>query len=345
MTETLFTFDEHNYLECQEAYRGDVNQEYYLGDYTIESASNIEVRADRKGVGSSSIIHLHSRTRLRFDRSWSHIQEDATDVIVLWFVKRGRMQIHGPQGQSTAGTGDFAITKSMQPFSIRCETDDQSVHDVLHLVVPAHEFRRFVPHEVKAGFVLQHGCGQLALAEQLLHGVFQEKDGLSERTEQLMVESTLALVADAIADHEDCLAVRPSLRETRLHDVLRYIDLHLSDPNLSTAMVAEACGISQRYLSELLKLNGTPFSDHVWNKRVEAASRWLASTDAGEISIAEIAFRVGFKSPAHFSRMFKRVHEVGPREYRQARRSDAEDSMENTGELMSLGLHEHRTLQ
>jgi AraC-like DNA-binding protein len=38
--------------------------------------------------------------------------------------------------------------------------------------------------------------------------------------------------------------------------------------------------------------------------------------------MAEIAFRVGFKSPAHFSRMFKRVFKKGPREYRAAFQGD-----------------------
>ena len=37
MTETLFVFDQANYRECQSAYRGERNQEYYLGDYVIEA--------------------------------------------------------------------------------------------------------------------------------------------------------------------------------------------------------------------------------------------------------------------------------------------------------------------
>jgi AraC-like DNA-binding protein len=36
------------------------------------------------------------------------------------------------------------------------------------------------------------------------------------------------------------------------------------------------------------------------------------------VSISEIAYSVGFKSPAHFSRMFKRVFDMNPREYRAA---------------------------
>src|SRR3546814_8015311 len=82
MTETLFMFDKRNYQECQNAFRGSRNQEYYLGDYSIEASSVIDVRADRKTVGSCSIIRLRSKCRLFFRRNWSHISEDGTDVAV-----------------------------------------------------------------------------------------------------------------------------------------------------------------------------------------------------------------------------------------------------------------------
>ena len=39
--------------------------------------------------------------------------------------------------------------------------------------------------------------------------------------------------------------------------MLRYIEVHLSDPKLSITTVAKGCGISTRYLSFLLKLHGT----------------------------------------------------------------------------------------
>jgi AraC-like DNA-binding protein len=42
----------------------------------------------------------------------------------------------------------------------------------------------------------------------------------------------------------------------------------------------------------------------------------MARSDAASISISEIAYAVGFKSPAHFSRMFKRVYARNPSDYR-----------------------------
>jgi AraC family transcriptional activator of tynA and feaB len=316
MTETLFAFDKRNYQECQDAYRGEKKQEYYLGDYTIESGPVIAVHAERKAVGSCSIIRLKSKTRLSFTRSWSHIREDATDVTVLWFVKCGRLRISHQCGHSVARAGDFAITKSMTPFSMECETDGDSAHEVLHIIVPTHIFRRFVPQEVKAGFAVPGTAREFAIAERILTDVFEDSDELAGHIEQLLVDSALSVVAEAIKDCEDYASVRQSLPDKRLQDVLRFIDVHLSDPGLSTTMVAQSTGISPRYLSFLLKQNGTPFSELVWDKRMKIASRWLASSDPGSISIAEIAFRVGFKSPAHFSRMFKRVFKQGPREYR-----------------------------
>ncbi|MCB1687261.1 MAG: helix-turn-helix transcriptional regulator [Halioglobus sp.] len=316
MAETLFAFDRRNYLDCQTAYRGSKNQEYYLGNYSIEAGSVIDVRAEKKAVGSCSIIRLRSKTRLSFQRTWTHIREDATDVTVLWFVKRGMLRISHQCGQSTAEPGDFAVTRSMTPFSIQCETDSNSVHEVFHLVVPTHIFQGFIPKELKAGFTLCDKRREFGVAERLLNEVFEDEDELAPHLEKLLLDSALTVVAEAVNGNESCMMNRQSLPERRLQDVLRYIDIHLSDPCLSTLVVAEACDMSPRYLSFLLKENGTPFSDLIWDKRMKIARRWLSSTHPGDISIAEIAFRVGFKSAAHFSRMFKRVYKQGPREFR-----------------------------
>ena len=124
------------------------------------------------------------------------------------------------------------------------------------------------------------------------------------------------LIGIAVRASEEAAPARQTISDRRLQDVLRFIEVHLSDPQLSTAMVAKGCGISPRYLSFLLRLKGTSFSELVWEQRLEKAKDWLSSSDPREISISEIAYGVGFKSPAHFSRMFKRVFKVNPREFR-----------------------------
>ena len=316
MTETIFVFDELNYQNCQSAFRGIRNKEYYLGDYSIEAGSVIDVRADRKAVGACSIIRLRSKTRLFFRRSWSHIREDATDVTVLWFVKRGSMRVTHQSGCSVAEAGDVIVTKSMTPFFMECQTDGEAVHEVLHVIIPTHVMSRFMPHGVRSGFCTSAVGREFTIAERILTDIFEDTGELAEHIAQLLMDSALCVLSDAIKDRDASGPVRQKVADKRLKDALRFIEIHLSDPKLSITTVANGCGISARYLSFLLKLHGTPFSRLLWRKRLEVASRWLLQSKANEVSIAEIAYRAGFKSPPHFSRMFKQIYKMNPTAYR-----------------------------
>ena len=321
--ETLFVFDKRNYLDCQNTFRGPRNREYYQGDYTIEASSVIDVRADRKAVGACSIIRLRSRSRLSFRRTWTHIREDGTDVAVLWFVKRGRLSVSHQCGQTVANAGDFLITKSMTPFSVECQTGDDSTHEVLHVIVPTHLLRKLIPQDVKTGFCMPARGRRFSIAERILTDVFEDPGELTEAVAQMLVDSALSVLSEAIKEEASCAPQRQTLSDKRLHDVLRYIETHLSDPKLSIATVSAGCGISPRYLSLLLRLHGTPFSTLVWDKRLKTAGQWLTASKSGEASVSEIAYRVGFKSAAHFSRMFKRQFKLSPRQYRSASLSNA----------------------
>lgn len=317
MAETLFAFDRYNYQNCQSSFRGERGQEYYLGDYSISNSETIDVRAEKKAVGPSSIIRLRSRTHLSFRRSWSHIRQDAIDVTVLWFVKRGRMVVTNQCGQSTAEAGHFVITRSMTPFSVECQTDDEGVYEVLHVTVPTYIVRKFIPDDILTGFTLSTEGRDFALADHILSNIFEDDGELAEETARLLVDSSLSVLSHAIKARHISAPSRQSVSSRRFQEVLRFIETHLSDPHLNVAMVAKGCGISTRYLSFLLTMNGTTFSSLMWGQRIESAKLWMLSSKAKEVSLGEIAYSVGFKSPAHFSRMFKQMCNMNPSEFRK----------------------------
>lgn len=316
MAETLFSLDRRNFRQCQDVFRGERGQEYYRGDFWVEDASVIDVRAERKAVGPISIIRQRSATNLFFRRTRQHIREDATDLSILWFVKHGKLAFSNQCGNKVAMPGDFAITRSMSPFLIECRVDGDSVHELLHVTVPTHILRAHVPQDFGNGLFLPVERAELAIAENILTDVFEDDGSLSEESARLLVETALALIGNAVREDRTASPARQTIADRRLDEVLRFIEVHLSDPQLSTAMVAKGCGISQRYLSFLLRLKGTSFSELVWEQRLAKARDWLSASDPRDISISEIAYGVGFKSPAHFSRMFKRVFSVNPREFR-----------------------------
>ena len=196
--ETLFAFDKRNYRDCQNAFRGPRNREYYSGDYSIESGSVIDVRAERKAIGSSSIIRLRSRTRLFFRRTWTHIREDATDVAILCFVKRGRIHLSHACGETVARPGDFLLTKSMTPFATECQPGEDGVHEVLHLTVPMHLLRRVGCNDVSTGFCVAADSRKFAIAERILNDLFEDAGELKESVAQLLVDTALTVLAEAI---------------------------------------------------------------------------------------------------------------------------------------------------
>ncbi|MFT3968101.1 MAG: AraC family transcriptional regulator [Sphingobium sp.] len=334
MAETLFSFDRKNFRDCQHLFRGERNQEYYCGDFWIEEGSVIDVRAERKAVGPCSIIMLRSATKQFFRRTRRHIRDDATDLSVLWFVKRGRIVFSDQCGNRSAGPGEFIITRSMSPFLIECQPDGDAAHEALHVTVPTHILRAFLAQDVASALFLSAERREVAIAQKILTSVFRDEDLLSDQSARTLVDAALTIIGHAIRADEAGMPARQTVADRRLAEVLRFIEVHLSDSNLSTSMVAKGCGISPRYLSFLLRLKGTSFSELVWEQRLEKARSWLSSSQPRDISISEIAYGVGFKSPAHFSRMFKRVFKMNPREFRSSAPGDslAQDYARYTGE-------------
>lgn len=316
MAEMLFSLNPKNYRECQQVFRGEREQEYYRGDFWVEDASTIDVRSERKAVGPVSIIRQRSATNLFFRRTRQHIREDATDLSILWFVKHGKLAFSNQCGNKVARPGDFAITRSMSPFFIECQTDGESAHEFIHVTVPTHILRAHIPQDFSTGLFMPLERPELAIAENILTDIFSDDGVLSEDSAKVLIDTVLTLVGNAVRASEEAVPARQTIADRRLQEVLRFIEVHLSDPQLSTAMVAKGCGISPRYLSFLLRFKGTSFSELVWEQRLEKARDWLRSSDPRDISISEIAYGVGFKSPAHFSRMFKRVFGLNPREFR-----------------------------
>jgi AraC-like DNA-binding protein len=82
-------------------------------------------------------------------------------------------------------------------------------------------------------------------------------------------------------------------------------------PHLS--LVAEIVGMSERTLQRRLAKSGSTYSDIVQDARFSIASDLMADSD---LNIADIAFAAGYGNAPHFSRAFKRLTGMTPREYR-----------------------------
>lgn len=96
-----------------------------------------------------------------------------------------------------------------------------------------------------------------------------------------------------------------------------YISEHYAE-NLSLSIVADRIGISSGYLSTICAQNlGCGFVDYLNSVRIERACCYL---EQNYLKTYEVAYKVGFRDEKYFSKVFKKIKGMSPKDYRMKSR-------------------------
>lgn len=96
---------------------------------------------------------------------------------------------------------------------------------------------------------------------------------------------------------------RGGKRKDILFGALQFIDIHLTDMDLSQEMVAEHIGLSVSYFCRFFKNEmGISYSNYIIKKRIEFAEQLYRTTD---MKVYEIARKVGYSNEKYFARLYK----------------------------------------
>ncbi len=109
---------------------------------------------------------------------------------------------------------------------------------------------------------------------------------------------------------------QPTLEPRRLQRVLSYIEARLAETISLDDLASEACLSPFHFARLFSQAMGQPPHRYVVERRVAAASELLARRD---ISMAEVALDTGFGTQANFSRVFRKLTGLTPRQYRDLR--------------------------
>lgn len=91
-------------------------------------------------------------------------------------------------------------------------------------------------------------------------------------------------------------------------------DKPLLDGLPTVQQVSDYLKVSPRYLSDMLRsLTGQSTQQHIQNKLIEKAKDILSTSN---LTIAEIAYQLGFEHPQSFNKLFKNKTKVSPLEFR-----------------------------
>jgi len=155
-----------------------------------------------------------------------------------------------------------------------------------------------------------------------LHGVFgtylralsEQLPSLPDGVGQAISESVMGLLSSTLVE-----VFRRTGEPLPLPSVLKlraqqYIQAHLCEPDLSIQRVADALRCSRRYLHKVFEADPVGLERQIWNARLERCHTALMHEANVGRSAGQIAYAWGFKSTAHFCRLFKQHYGMTPGE-------------------------------
>jgi YesN/AraC family two-component response regulator len=106
-----------------------------------------------------------------------------------------------------------------------------------------------------------------------------------------------------------------SLDEKLVKDATAFVEENLSNPDLSVVSLSEALSMSRVNLyRKLLSVTGSTPSEFIRLIRLRHAEQLLMKS---QLSISEIAYKVGFSNQRYFSKCYKELYGYMPSQYKK----------------------------
>ncbi|MFS8198133.1 helix-turn-helix domain-containing protein [Streptomyces sp. CWNU-52B] len=246
------------------------------------------------------------------------IRQSDPEVYQINYLAGGAGVVCSNRYDAVLRTGDLVVMDSSSPYhgDVRADPDTWS-HVTLQLPrellpVPERAMRRLlaVPIDGRSG----------------MGGVFARwLADLNARAAEFtpadvpaLASVTLDLLASAVSR---CLeteaSLSPEIRRTALRaQISAFVEERLADPALTPRAIADAHHLSVRRLQQLLAEDDTSPAAWIRHRRLERCRRDLGNPGLNRRPVHVIAARWGFTDPTHFSRLFRAVYGLPPRDFR-----------------------------
>lgn len=245
------------------------------------------------------------------------IRECDPDLYSVLFPLHGRLVVSQADREAVLGARELALYDSRHPFQIRITGDGGTVSlvraQVPRAVLPLP--RRRLDKALAVSLSGQDGVG--ALLAQFLTRLIA--DSASYRATDVPRLSGIAidLMTASLAHLLDTGAAPPDESGQGLFlRIQAFVQRHLPDPELTPRSIAAAHHISVAYLHRLFQRHDTTVSAWIRRQRLERARRDLADPALRFTPVHQIAARWGFNDHSTFTRAFRAVYDVSPRDYR-----------------------------
>jgi AraC-like DNA-binding protein len=233
------------------------------------------------------------------------VDEACADQLIVTMTTAGQQVVEQDSRRAVLGPRDIFVVDGGRPGVCRIRDRIQS-HT---LVVP----KALVPASFRLPDKLPAGSPKARLLGGYMRLLVRELPSLPAETVDAATRAAIALL-ELITDKDEYRADSQPLRVALLPQVLRYIDTHLSDTEMTTSTIADANAISVRTLHAMFMATGESVNAYIRRRRLEGSRHDLISQPNRKI--IDISRRWGFKNASHFARVFKAAYGSAPQELR-----------------------------
>jgi AraC-like DNA-binding protein len=228
----------------------------------------------------------------------------------LLHLRSGQLRFEQYGRDCRIEAGDCILVDCNAPYRLDCLEVTRSValrfsREWLHNWIPS--------PEILAGRSLRSGTGWGNTLASALANLDTDRGIELALPESVVAEQIAALLA---------LTAGPEAQASRggeklLERIRRTIRDRCHEAGLTPGAIAEAHGISKRYLHYLFAHTHSTFGDELMSMRLDCARRLLSDARFASLKVSDVAARCGFLEPSHFARRFRRAYGAGPTEFRE----------------------------
>jgi len=278
-----------------ESWRGSL-QVLRLGTLQVATEESDAVRVVRTPRGAAADGHDHMFARLQLD---------------------GRARLFQDGRSADLYPGVLAFYDASRPFSLVLPEHQRA--RVLMVPRPMLRLGEAEIRRVTAKVIGDAPEGPAAFLLPLLSGLAQEIGEDAPTAREELARAVADLLA-TLAAYRLATAEPAGTQEATLFDRIKAtIETRLGEPELSPQALADAHGVSLRYLHKLFHKHDTTVGGWIRRRRLESCRAELARPTAADRTIAAVAARWGFFNPTHFSHAFRKAYGMSPAQYREQR--------------------------
>lgn len=156
--------------------------------------------------------------------------------------------------------------------------------------------------------------------EDIFLKIDQEYQHIDKHTQDIILAQVDLLLNYSNRFYERQFITRKAVNHNVLTKVEQLLTAYFDNTQVSglptVEYMAGQLNLSPHYLSDLLRsLTGQSAQQHIQEKLIEKAKEYLSIT---KLSVAEIAYQLGFEHPQSFNKLFKKKTDLSPLEFRQS---------------------------